>query len=242
TMIIVTGVTMSSISQTVYEVVSGDPILQQCISREIVNFTKLARKLKPIVSQIVGHDVAVESIKMSLIRYAYRLAEERYTFSREVLAILANSSVEVRTGIAIITIRSKVFHTAMPLLTKLAIRSRFIAIMQSITTATIVLDNDTADEFIKNIDNSDIVYVQKDQAAIVVVSPEDIMYTPGVIAYVSNILAQNSVNIIHIESCYTDTIIIVSKNDIQKAFNILMKYIDAAKKSLKIGNRSTHYL
>jgi predicted amino acid-binding ACT domain protein len=128
----------------------------------------------------------------------------------------------------------------MPILTKLAIKSRFIAVMQSITTATIVLDNDTADEFIKNIDSNDIIYVQRDQAAIVIVSPEDIMYTPGVIAYISNILAQNSINIIHIESCYTDTIIIVSRGDIQKAFDILMRYIDAAKKMLEIENRATH--
>ncbi len=225
---------MSSISQTVYEIVSGDPILQQCMAREIVNFTRLARKLKPVVSQIVGRDVPIESIKMALIRYAYRLIEERHIFGKEVLAILAKSSIELRTGITIITIRSKALHTVMPLLAKLTIKSRFTAIMQSITTATIVLDNDTADEFLKNIANNDIVYVQKDQAAIVVVSPEDIMYTPGVIAYVSNILAQNSINIIHIESCYTDTIIIVSKEDIQNAFNVLMKYIDAAKRSLKV--------
>jgi predicted amino acid-binding ACT domain protein len=239
-MITVTGVTMSSTSQMVYEIISGDPILQQCIARDIINFTKLAKKLKPIVSQILGHDASIESIKMALIRYAYRLVEEGYTIGKEVLAILARSSIELRTGITIITIRSKAFHISMPILTKLAIKSRFIAVMQSITTATIVLDNDTADEFIKNIDSNDIIYVQRDHAAIVIVSPEDIMYTPGVIAYISNILAQNSINIIHIESCYTDTIIIVSRGDIQKAFDILMRYIDAAKKMLEIENRATH--
>ncbi|MCS7111336.1 MAG: ACT domain-containing protein [Ignisphaera sp.] len=232
---------MSSISQTVYEVVSGDPILQQCISREIVNFTRLARKLKPLVSQVVGRDVPIESIKMALIRYAYKLMDERRTYSKEVLAILAKSSVELRMGISITTIRSRAFHASMPLLVKLAMKSRFIAVMQSITTATVVLDNDTTEEFLKSVDSNDVIYVQRDQAAIVVVSPEAIMYTPGVIAYVSNILAQNSINIIHIESCYTDTIIIVSKDDVQRAFNVLMRYIDAAKRALQVEDRVTRY-
>lgn len=240
-MVIVTDVTMSSISQTVYEAVSGDPILQQCIGREIVNFTKLAKKLKPLVSQIVGRDVPVESIKMALIRHSYKIVSEKHIYGREVLDVLARSSIELRTGISIIIIRSRAFHTVLSLLTKLSMKSRFTAIMQSIVTTTIVLDSDTAEEFLKSIDGSDVVQIQRDQAAIIVVSPEAIMYTPGVIAYISNILAQNSINIVHIESCYTDTIIIVSRGDVEKAFNILMKYIDAAKRALQSENKFTRH-
>jgi len=225
---------MSSISQMVKEIVLGDPTLFYCIANDIVNYSKLAKKLKPIISDYLGQEVSNEAIKMALIRLVEKIKVEGIPTRAEVLDIIARSSVEVRTGITIITLRSGRSIEAVMLLSKLAPKSRFLAVMQSVMALTVVLDNETAEEFIRSFGSSgDILQIQRDHSAIVIVSPQEIMYVPGVLSYIASILAQNNINIIHIESCYTDTIIIVSKDDLLKAFQVISRHIEAAKKSIE---------
>jgi aspartokinase len=224
---------VSSISQVVTEVVAGDPILRQCVARGIVNYRKLAKLLQPMISQVLGKDVSVDAIKVALLRSSSKIGEEKGV-RREVLDIIAKSSVELRTDITIIVVRSSTTNYITQLLTKVVQRARFVAVMQSVIATTIVIDRDVAEELLKNIRREDIIDVQRDQAAIVIVSPEEIMKIPGVLAYIANVLAQNNINIVHVESCYTDTIIIVSKSDLEKAFNVIMKHIEGAKKMLSL--------
>ena len=224
---------MSSISQVVTEVVTSDPTLRQCVARGIVNYRKLAKLLQPMISQVLGKDVSVDAIKVALLRSSSKIGEEKGV-RREVLDVIAKSSVELRTDITIIVVRSPATSYITQLLTKIVQRARFVAVMQSVIATTIVIDKDAAEELLKNIRREDIIDVQRDQAAIVIVSPEEIMKVPGVLAYIANVLAQNNINIVHVESCYTDTIIIVSKGDLEKAFNVIMKHIEGAKKMLSL--------
>jgi hypothetical protein len=224
---------MSSISQVVKEIVTSDPCTLHCILIDIVNYSKLSRRIAPIINELVGREVPLDTIKMALIRFADKAIKEFSLVKRDVIDILARSSIEIRTGITIITLRNIGFikiASAIPFLTQ---KARFIAIMQSLLVTTIILDNETAEDIIHKIEKEDVIQLQKDYAAIAIVSPIEIMYTPGVVSYITNILALNNINIVHIESCYTDTIIVVSKEDLLKAFQILSKHIEAAKKILQ---------
>ncbi|RLG77885.1 MAG: hypothetical protein DRO12_00885 [Thermoprotei archaeon] len=221
---------MSSISQIVKEVVTSDPCTLQCIINDIVNYSKLSRRIATLVSELVGRDVSIDTIKMALIRFADKAIKEFSLLKRDVVDILARSSIEIRTGITVLTLRNIGFAKIAPLVPSLTQKARFIAIMQSLLVTTLVLDNETAEEIVQKLEKDYVVQLQKDYAAIVIVSPIEIMYTPGVVAYITNVLALNNINIVHIESCYTDTIIVVSKGDLLKAFQVLSKHIDAAKK------------
>jgi|UniRef100_A0A7J2U2U1 aspartokinase len=224
---------MSSVSQAVTEVVSGDPILRQCVVRGIVNYRKLAKMLQPMVSQILGKEIPIDTIKVALLRYTSRVGGEK-SVKKEVLDVIARSSVELRTDITIIVVRSTAINYIAQLLAKIVSKARFMAVMQSVVATTIVVDKDSAEEILKSVKKDDVIEVQRDQAAVVIVSPEEIMNVPGVLAYIANVLSQNNINIVHIESCYTDTIIIVSKNDLEKAFSTIMRHVDGAKKMLSL--------
>ena len=58
------------------------------------------------------------------------------------------------------------------------------------------------------------------------------MRVPGVIAYVASALSQHGVNIVHIGSCYTDTVIVVSKEDLERAFTLIVRHIERAREML----------
>ncbi len=223
---------MKTVSQVVEEIISGDPILRISIERGIVNYTRLAQKLRPAISRALGKEVSLDSVKMALIRYADRVRGREYRVEEDVLKVLSRSTVEVRTGISIITVRIDAIYNIYPLLSEIALKARFFAVMQSILAVTIALDDEAAEELLNNVNRENVISAQRGYAAIVIVSPIDVMYVPGVIAYISNVLALNDINIVHVESCYTDTILIVSREDLPKAFELLMKHLDMARTML----------
>jgi predicted amino acid-binding ACT domain protein len=53
------------------------------------------------------------------------------------------------------------------------------------------------------------------------------MYTPGVVSYITGILSSEGINIVHVESSYRDTIIVLSKQDASRAFNLLINLLEA---------------
>lgn len=224
---------MASVSQAVAEVILGDPIIRQCMARRVVNYRKLARTLQPAVSRILGKDVSVDAIKIALLRFSKSLGEERGV-RREVLEILARSSVELRTDITIVILRSTAIGYVAKLLTRIMSRARFVAVMQSTVAVTLVLDRETAEELLEKVSEEDIVEVQRGQVAIVIVSPREIMRVLGVLAYITNVLSQHGVNVVHIESCYTDTIIVVSRENLERVFSVLMKHIEGAREMLSL--------
>ncbi len=64
-----------------------------------------------------------------------------------------------------------------------------------------------------------------DCTMIVVHSPEELEATPGVVAFLATLLAEQNVNIIEFISCWTETIMVVEKKDSLKAYEILSNMV-----------------
>jgi len=58
-------------------------------------------------------------------------------------------------------------------------------------------------------------------AEITLKSSEDLEKTPGVIAYLSTLLAENGINIIETMSTWTDTLFVIAEEDIAKVMELL---------------------
>ncbi|MEM4487881.1 MAG: ACT domain-containing protein [Desulfurococcaceae archaeon] len=217
-----------SISKLVEEVLKSDPAITKCLEMGIVNYSKLARRLKSVLSKTISRDISLESIKMALIRLQAKGGIFQ-PVSKEALSVIARSRVEVRTGVVIIIVGAGLLQKALSVASEISPKARYIAIMHSGMTATIVLDESSANTLLRLIDNQSVIEIQRDHAALVVISPPDITWVPGVVAYITNILANHGINILHIESCYTDTVMVVTKKDLIPAFNVLVKHIEIAK-------------
>jgi aspartokinase len=65
----------------------------------------------------------------------------------------------------------------------------------------------------------------EDCTMIVVHSPEELEVTPGVVAFLATLLAEQNVNIIEFISCWTETIMVVDKKDSLKAYEVLSNMV-----------------
>ena len=57
-----------NVAGMVREILLSDPSLYRCLEAGVLNYSKLARVLKPILSAFAEFEVSESSIKMALIR------------------------------------------------------------------------------------------------------------------------------------------------------------------------------
>lgn len=197
------------------------------MQRGYCNLSAMARIIKPSMDAIAGTDVSIESIVTALkrIRKDYKVPYA------SVEPIVAGSTISLRTDVAKISIaknKKTIEKIAKPLTTHY---DSFISVSESINSVTMIFDQLIL-ERMKNIFDSDTLEVEKNLAAIIVQSPEEIIKTPGCALIFYNQLARRHINIEDTISCYTDTIMLVNMNDVAKAFNALTELITESRKSL----------
>lgn len=210
----------SSVAHIIRERVLNDPCLSDCLARGVVNLSQLARTLAREIEEEGNVRVSVPAAKMALYRLAQRMREDSLA---KVRYVLSKSAIIVHDSVAIITIPGSLMSKALAIASTLAEKSRFIQVTQGFRTATIVISSEDKDYMLARL--GDPLEVIDNQTAIVIVSPREIIETPGVIAFLTGYLARNGVNITQIISCYMDTIIVLNSSDALKAYNLIHKLI-----------------
>jgi predicted regulator of amino acid metabolism with ACT domain len=77
---------------------------------------------------------------------------------------------------------------------------------------TIILSEKYLDDF-KKLFGRNILKTSKNLTMITIKSPTDMENTPGVIAYITSLFSEHGINIVETMSCWTDTIFIVTEQD-----------------------------
>jgi len=210
-----------SVAEVVRKIVMSRPILLDFICMDVVNFSALARKIKDEVSSLLGKNVSVDAIKMALIRFSEKVCPSREEVIAKVRKIIEKSSIELKSDIAVVTVRKEAVLINIDSIARLAARARFFQLAQGLRSFTIALSKEDLPDLIALVGKENVEDVQLNQVALLIVSPTEIISTPGVVAYITSLMAFNGINITHIVSCYRDTIIIVKREDALKAYEVL---------------------
>jgi len=179
-----------SVREHVEDYVEQRPFLQEALAQDIVNFSALARNMKPEI------DGGVEAIKVALRRHREDLQEERGRRREVAGKVMKGTSIRLRSGV-------KVQKTEESVDCIVGARTG------NGYTAVVETGADSHGEEIT------------EQVLISLVSPEDLEDTPGVIAYLSNLLAGKDINITELISCREDTHIVLDMEDSTEAFELL---------------------
>ena len=227
-----------SASKIVRELVLQRPCLLYCMAMGIVNFSELARKVKDDVERRLGRRTSDDAIKMALIRTADEVEKSWSMLEDKLRRLVGNSIITLQTDIAVITYDKDVSDKIIEALSRLA-NARFLQYTQGFQSSTVFISMEDLDEFLKHIDE-DAEMVMRDQSAIIIKSPRDIIVTPGFIAYITTMLAWNGININQIISCHDETILIVDRKDALRTYNILEELILGQRRLLHLehGARS----
>ena len=204
----------------------GDLSLQDALQRNYANISGIARLLKPKLEDELGRKVKIESIITAVKR-----AKFRYNIiSEEIQNIVAASVVTVRTDVAKLVVERnrRVIQSVSKALGEN--QEEFMHIAGGPATLTIILDGIVASKVKELFRTEEVLDERKNLAAIIVHSPPDIIFTPGCAITFYNQVSRKHVNIDDTSSCHTDTIIVVSMDDVGSAFAALSELIAASRR------------
>lgn len=163
-------------------------------------------------------------------RYAVKLGRQDH--ENEILRVLRNSRLELKTKICIVTAKNDwtVLHRLEAIFKKLLNEKSIMQVIQGTQAITIIADEKLKAEVVNSVGPENVVKTRMNLVEISVKSPERISETSGVFAYLANNLADGGINVLESVSVFTDTIFIVDADDMMQAYSILSKCIESAEK------------
>lgn len=190
-----------TIAQNVRSYLRNKPYLLEALEKGIVNLSELSRQIQ---KELKTDNVS--AVKAALRRYSEELQKHRQKREEKVLQLLKRSGVAVYDRKAVmITLKEIELKTGM----KVDLLDKHVYL----------LDRNDLPERINSL-------IKHDNCTMIVVhSPEELEATPGVVAFLTNLLADQNVNIIEFISCWTETIIVVEKKDSLKAYEVLSNMV-----------------
>jgi aspartokinase len=217
------------VTRAVQELLLAKPVLLAALGMGVVNYSALARALRGEVERRLGREVSEASVKVALIRFRERLS--RSIAEEGVLRVVAESSTTLIDDVGLVTLRASDPLALAPLLS--GVRARLLQITQGVHTLTIVTDSEVLEGLLRKVDPKLVEAVYKDQAAVILVSPREIITTPGVMAYLTTLLAVNGINITQVISTHTDTLFILGRQEAVEAYYLLRRAIDEARRAVR---------
>jgi len=161
-----------------------------------------------------------DAILIACRRYHRKISKET-VLENKIIKILADSKLEVKNKIVVVLVEKDIYYGHIIELQKeIKKRSELFHIIEGSNTITIV----TSHEFLVNVKKlfkNKIIKVTENLAEVTLKSSEDLEETPGVIAYLSTLLAENGINIIETMSTWTDTLFVIADKDIAKVMGLL---------------------
>jgi aspartokinase len=190
-----------TIANNVRSYLRNKPYLLEALEKGIVNLSELSRQIQEeLKTSNTG------AVKAALRRFAAELQRHKQKREEKVLHVLK------RSGMAVYD-RKSVMITNKELDVNNAMK------VDLLNKHVYLLDRSDLPERVSTL------VKHEDCTMIVVHSPEELENTPGVVAFLATLLAEQNVNIIEFISCWTETIMVVEKKDSLKAYEILSNMV-----------------
>ena len=162
---------------------------------------------------------------MSIIRFSKTITEEEDIVDQSVVwSVLSKAKVSIKGDVSIIVVYPDLEAikrvNKIENLVDISLRETLYIIREQ-TAMVIIIEKDKREKALELLKGLQIIRVKENATALIVISPETIVSTSGVLNTIISQFAKNKVNIEEIISCYRDTIIIVDEKDSTKGYQIV---------------------
>ncbi len=209
---------MPTTSELTEKYLSEHPSIKDCLRAGIINYSKLSRKISKELD--IEKKTSMEAILIACRRFEAKIKNEKI-LEDKILSILKNSELEIKNKI-IVCIIEKARYLDKILEIEKNIQKKaetFYAIEGTKVFTIITLEKYL--EYLESIFEKSIIRKTINLAMITIKSPKELETTPGVNAFIYSKFREQGINIIEQMSCWTDTIIVISENDISTVMKFL---------------------
>jgi hypothetical protein len=202
---------MKSVAKQVARLLDADPYIKQSLKLGVANYSAIAKKLKREQLQ----KASLEAVKAAVRRYS--IEEEEFDYLRDLKEILRGTRLVLKSDVCVLLLFPDT-HLDLDKITKRI--GKDFSIVRSTNAITIITGQERSEQLLKLVGKQNIIKFLKNQYLLTLQSPEGIETAPGFVAFFSEILARNGINIREYYSCYTDTVFVLAKKDALKAYSL----------------------
>ena len=221
-------------------VLERDPMVVIAMINGIASPRKIARRIISDIKSELEFEPKLESVAKIVERYVQNVESTGRLAGYDVKAlksVFAQTHVSLRSDIAVLGV--KITKDIDKKLAKImqCIYSRkeepFLNVTYGHNFVTVILDQRNMDRAMKIIGKPGIVYHRKNQAALSIITPKDVLNVPGFSGHALSLLGLNGINVSEVLSSYNEGIAILDERDASKAYNVLRGEIERLRRQME---------
>lgn len=221
-------------------VLERDPMAIVAIINGIASPRKIARRITADIQAELGFEPKLESVAKVIERYVHEVESTGRLAGYDIEAlksVFAKTHVILQSDIAVLGVKIvKNMDKKLGMLMRYIYSRKekpFLNITYGHSFVTIILDQCNLEKAIKIIGRKNVVYHRKNQAALSIITPKDVLSVPGFSGYALSLLGLSGINISEVLSSYNEGIVILNEKDANHAYTILRAEIERLRKKVK---------
>jgi len=215
---------MVTITHLTKKLVEENIMLEDYLSRGLINYIALAEKLKPRIEKELGKKIKVSSIAMAL-----RRASEKAKQKQGKNYSLKNCDLTLKGNLCDITVyKSPALFAKLKKLYEIVDYNKgdILNIIHGNYDVSIIT-NESFEKKLKNmLDGEKILNSEKNLVALTVKFGDFFMHIPGVTYSLLKQLVAENINLIEILSSLVEVTFIIDKKDATKGYNALEEFLE----------------
>jgi hypothetical protein len=213
---------MITIPELVKETIEESPFLEDFLAKGIVNYSALARIIKPELEVKLLKPIKEGSIIMALRRLTIK-----NNLDHRLEKIFAKSpDMIVRSNLIEFTFfnSDSLLKKHQILLEKISQGNQyFFTITQGVFETGIIVSRELKSKIVEIFTGEKVIKELSDLSSITIKLPEENVTTPGVYYFILKALAWHNINVIEVVSTYQEITLILETKEVDRAFSVLKK-------------------
>lgn len=212
---------MISTSQVVDELLRKAPSLETALASDIINYSSLARKLKPQIEKKLLKEVKEGAIIMALKRVSSKL-KGILPKNEEILKMLGDITIRSNLVDYTFLISPTLGIAQNKIIEKMKDRKDvFMTITHGISQITIVASQSIEDDIKEIFKNETPICTLENLSSLTIKIPLEATKMPGILYSILKLLAWEGISLTEMISTFTELSIILETKDIERVFSLL---------------------
>lgn len=211
----------ASIARRVRDYLDSHPVMADAIRLRVANYSAVARR--------IAADLDLKQIE-AIIAACRRYPRGRAESLREagVRRVLKKSRIETRTKVVAVTVSQgpDVLQRLGDVVEELLDENSLCRVIQVSKGVVVIVDEDSVGRVVRQLREGQVIGIRRNLIELAVTSPESIEETPGLLTLLTGVLSARGINIVEALSCFTDTIFLLDRDDLNGALVVLSKTLE----------------
>ena len=218
---------MKTIASCVQEIIMSSPFLEEGLSREIINFSALAKDLNKPISEMLRKPVKDGAIMMALRRHHQPLNLENSGRLKNVFKSLGD--ITVRSNLSDFTFQNSntLINSHTQVLEKISANNQiFYAFTRGMFESNIIISTSEKEGILKAFENETLIGAQDHLSAISIYLPKGNSKIAGLYYQIFKRLAWEKITLYEVVSTTNEFTIVVEDDLVDKAFSVIKRLKD----------------